>query len=237
MRKMRYLQGACALAITAGAAWAIAADHLDGPAAKADAASDITDLYAWANGNKVTVIMNVSPLAGAESKFSDAVQYAFHLENSAGYGMAGEKTDVVCTFDATQAINCVLGTPGGNVVDSVKGIANGEAGVTSDSQKLKVYAGLRADPFYFNLTSFNDAVATVKAAAGGLTFDMSGCPDLDATTSTLLIGMLQGTNMGAGAAVNFFESVNVLSIVLEIDKSLLNGGNIVAVWSSTHQGG
>jgi hypothetical protein len=236
MRKVRYLQGACALAITAGAAWAIAADHLDGPAATADAASDITDVYAWAKGDKLTVIMNVSPLATTQSQFSDAVQYVFHLENSGAYGTPGEKTDVVCTFDAMQNINCLLGTPGGNVADAVKGNANVTTGIMSDSQKMKVYAGLRADPFYFNLSGFKDAVSTVKAVAGTLMFDMSGCPTVDATTSTLLIGMLQGTNMGAGAPENFFGAANVLSIVLEIDKSLLAGGDIVAVWSSTHKG-
>jgi len=238
MHKIRYLQGACGLAIVAGTAWAIAADHLDSPAAKMDAASDITDVYAWSSTDKLTAILNVSPLATNTSKFSDAVQYVLHLESSAGYGKAGKKTDIVCTFDAAQAINCVLGEPGGTVVDFVKGNANTTNGITSDTLKMKVYAGLRADPFYFNLAGFNDAVATVKAAAGSLTFDGAGCPALDATTSTLLIGMLQGTNMGAGAAENFFEKVNVLSIVVEVDKTLVNGGgDIVSVWGSTNMGG
>jgi hypothetical protein len=44
--------------------------------------------------------------------------------------------------------------------------------------------------------------------------------------------------MGAGAAENFFEPLNVLSIVLEIDKALVNsGGPIVSVWGSTHKAG
>lgn len=238
MHKMRYLQGASALAIIAGTAWAIAADHLDGPNVKMDAAGDITDVYAWTANDKLTMILNVSPLATNTSKFSDAVQYALHLESSAGYGKAGTKTDIICTFDAAQAINCVLGAPGGNVIDFVKGDASTTNGITSDTLKMKVYAGLRADPFYFNLAGFNDAVATVKAAAGGLTFDGAGCPALDAATSTLLIGMLQGTNMGAGAAENFFGKVNVLSIVVEVDKTLVNGGgDTIAVWASTNMGG
>src|SRR4051794_35280555 len=119
MRKMRYLQGACALAITAGAAWAIAADHLDGAAVKVDAATDITDVYAWVASDKLTLVMNVSPLATTTSKFSDAVQYVFHVESSAGYSKPGEKTDIVCTFDAEQVIDCVLGAPGDKVADFV----------------------------------------------------------------------------------------------------------------------
>lgn len=236
MRKIRYLQGACALAITAGAAWAIAADHLDGPTVKMDAAADITDIYAWAASDKLNLVLNVSPLATTSSKFSDAVQYAFHLETSDAYGVPGKKKDIVCEFDADQKISCWLGEPGGAVEDFVKGDASPTAGITSDTLKMKVFAGLRADPFYFNLAGFNDAVATVKAAAPGLMFDATGCPTLDAATSTILIGMLQGTNMGGGAAQNFFEAVNVLSIVIELDKSYVTGGgNIVAVWASTHQ--
>lgn len=236
MRKIRYLQGACALAIVGGGAWAIAADHLDGAAAKKDATADITDVYAWAGNNKVTLIMNVVPLATTASKFSDAVQYVFHVESSATYGTAGEKTDIVCTFDVAQAINCVLGTPGDTVVDFVAGNAFTTNGITSDSLKMKVYAGLRADPFYFNLEGFNDAVGTVKMAAPTLMFDGAKCPMLNAATSTALIGQLQGTAKGTMPAENFFGALNVLSIVLELDKTLVNaGGPILAVWASTHK--
>ncbi len=237
MSRMSYLQGACVLTIMVGAAWAFAADHLDGEAVKVDPAADITDVYAWtAAGDKLAIVMNVAPLATATSKFSDAVQYAFHLESSAGYGMPGKKTDIVCTFDNAQAIHCQLGAPGGNVLDFVKGDASKPAGITSDSLKMKVFAGLRADPFFFNLEGFQDAVATVKGAAGGLTFDMAGCPALDAATSMLLVNMLQRTNKGVDPTENFFGAVNVLSIVLEIDKSSINsGGNIVSVWASTHK--
>lgn len=238
MHKMRYLQGACGLAIVAGTAWAIAADHLDGPTVKMDPAGDITDVYAWSSAGKLTLVLNVSPLATNTSKFSDAVQYALHVESSAGYGKAGTKTDIVCTFDAAQTVNCMLGAPGGNVIDFVKGDASTTNGITSDTLKMKVFTGLRADPFYFNLEGFNDAVATVKGAAASLTFDGAGCPALDANTSTLLIGMLQGTNKGMGAPANFFEKVNVLSIVLELDKTLVNGGgDTIAVWASTNMGG
>ncbi|HRI67774.1 MAG TPA: DUF4331 family protein, partial [Polyangium sp.] len=191
MRKIRYLQGACALAIVGGGAWAIAADHLDGAAAKKDAAADITDVYAWSGNDKLTLIMDVAPVATIESKFSDAVQYVFHVESSSAYGTAGEKTDIVCTFDTAQKVNCQLGSPGDVVVDFVTGDASTTAGITSDSLKMKVYAGLRADPFYFNLEGFNDAVGTVKMAAAGLTFDGAKCPTLDMATSMALIGQLQ----------------------------------------------
>lgn len=237
MRKTRWLQGACALAIALGGPSAFAADHLDGFKTPTD--TDINDVYAWAESDTLVLVMDTLPLAAADAKFSDAVQYAFHLESSAGFGQAGTKKDVICTFDAAQMIQCWVGDPAeGKVDDSVKGDASKAAGLTSDSGKIKVFAGVRADPFYFNLEGFQDAVSTVKSVAGMLTFDGAMCPMLDVNTATTLIGMLQGTNMGAGAAENFFATVNTLSIVLEIEKSLVTGGgNTVAVWGSTHMAG
>lgn len=237
MRKMRYLQGACALAITVGAAWAIAADHRDEVAVKADPAADINDVYAWSSSaDKLTIAMTVSPFATTTSKFSDAIYYAFHLESSPAYGMPGEKTDIICSFDAAQAIDCVLGAPGDKVLEFVKGDASAPAGITADSMKMKVFAGLRADPFYFNLEGFNDARATVMGAAAGLMFDGSGCPNVNAATSAVLVGQLQGTKVGTMPAANTFATANTLSIVVEVDKATVtSGGKIVAVWASTHK--
>lgn len=236
MRKTRWLQGALALAITLGGPSAFAADHIDGFDPGTD--GDITDVYTWAQNDKLVLVMNVNAVAAADAKFSDALHYAFHLESAAMFGTAGTKKDVVCEFDATQTIQCWVGDPAGKVDDSVTGDASASAGITSSSGKVKVFAGLRADPFYFNLGGFLDTVATVKSAAPTLTFDGADCPQLDANTATLLIGMLQGTNMGMGAAENFFAPLNVLSIVMELDKSLVaGGGDTVSVWASTHMKG
>lgn len=235
MRKIRWLQGAAALAIAAAGPLAQAADHLDSPGAVDDPAADITDVYGWVEGDNLLFVLNVVPAATTESKFSNAVQYALHVESSAAFGTAGEKQDIICTFAADQKISCWVGEQ-----DYLTGDASSTAGLKSASGKTRVYAGLRADPFYFNLEGFRDAVSTATdaAAAGALTFDTSGCPAIDTFTATTLIGMLQGTQMGAGAAMNFFEPLNVLSIVIEVDKSLVTGGGpILALWGSTHKAG
>lgn len=235
MRRMKWLEGAVAAAICLGGSSALAADHLDSKAAMEDPAADITDVYAWAEGTNMVLALNVAPLATASSKFSDAVQYALHLESSAGYGKTGDKIDILCTFDADQKISCWVGDK-----DYVTGDASDPNGLQSASGKVKVFAGLRADPFYFNLEGFKDAVGTVDAAetAGLITLDGTGCPTLDAATSHALVSQLQGTQKGTMPAKNFFETANVLSIVLEVDKSLVTtGGTTVSVWGSTHNGG
>lgn len=235
MRKTRWLQGAIALALTLGAPAAFAADHIDG--FDAGDSADITDLYTWASGDKLVLVMNTNAVAAADAKFSDAVQYAFHLESSTGFMTPGTKKDVICAFDTAQMIQCWVGDPAGKADDTVKGDASATSGLTSASGKIRVFAGLRADPFYFNLEGFLDTVATVKTAAPTLTFDGAGCPALDAITATTLQTMLKSTAMGAGAAENFFATLNVLSIVVELDKSLAGDGDIISVWASTHMAG
>jgi hypothetical protein len=224
-----------ALALTAAASSALGADHLDGPAAQADAASDITDTYSWLDGSKVVLVMNVSPLATTTSKFSDKVQYVFHTESSAAFGMAGTKEDIICTFDAAQKISCWWGASG-----YLTGDASATTGLASADGSFTVFAGLRDDPFFFNLDGFNATVATVEGAAAGLMFDAAGCPKLDAATSAALVGLLghdPNSTPPGGAAKDFFAGKNVLSIVLSISKSKLNaGGPIMSYWASTNKG-
>src|SRR5689334_12809021 len=67
-----------------------AADHLDAPLAVADPASDITDVYAFMRpepdgsggylpSTHLVMVMNVMPLAGTTSQFSNSVTYTFRL--------------------------------------------------------------------------------------------------------------------------------------------------------------
>src|SRR5262252_5542093 len=83
-RRIAYMRkiwlGSATAAIMVVSPLLLAADHLDGPAASADPAADITDVFAWMSSDAKTayMIMNVVPLATTSSKFSTAVQYVFH---------------------------------------------------------------------------------------------------------------------------------------------------------------
>ena len=209
---------------------AMAADHQDGPATTADPTSDITDVYAWTNADhtKVNLVMDVSPLATPNSKFSNAVQYVFHTSSGSAYGMTSGGTNVICTFDATQKISCWAGS------EYVTGDASHITGLTSASGKLKVFAGLRDDPFFFNLDGFKSTAAAVHVAAGSLAFDAAGCPTLDEPNSTALVTQLKQSPTHA-APVDHFLGLNVLSIVLQLDTSILaSGGAVVSIWGSTN---
>ncbi|MCA9514657.1 MAG: DUF4331 family protein [Myxococcales bacterium] len=218
------------LALSLGAPTAaLAADHLDAPATVADPTADINDVYVWQNGAKTVFVMTVFPAASADAKFSDAVQYVFHTASGASYGAASNKTDIICTFDAAQMVTCWVGADG----DYVTGDASGAAGLTSTSGKTKVFAGLRDDPFFFNLAGFQAAVAAVVNVAGGLTFDAAKCPTVSAEVSAAVVGLL-GSDGEGGAGMDFFAPLNTLALVVEVDKSLVTaGGPVVAVWGAT----
>jgi hypothetical protein len=231
-----WLRWACAAATLTVASSAMAADHRDAPGTKADPTTDINDVYAFVDGGKLILAMTVFPVAEADAAFSDAVQYVFNIDTGAGFPVTTESTKVVCTFAADQTATCYLGMPGQPSTDYVTGDAKGEAGVTSESGMFQVFAGMRADPFFFNLEGFTDAVSTVIGAAPTLTFDEANCPDVNLATSAVLVDQLQSTMQGAGPAQDFFLALNTLSIVASIDLSLFNPEhNTLSVWASTHR--
>ena len=234
MNRHAILKGAALLAASTLAPVVMAADHADGPAAKADKTTDIADLFTWVKGTKTYLVMDLGKDMHVGDKFSNVAQYVFHTTSAATYGAATKKSlDVICTFNVAQTIQCWAGK------EYVTGNASAAAGITSEDAKVKVFAGLRNDPFFFNLTGFQDAALIVHGAATGtpgLTFDRDGCPALDGQTSALLVNTLRTRAADGGPAVDTFAPFNVLSIVLEIDTTVLTaGGPILGVWASTNK--
>jgi hypothetical protein len=133
---------------------ATAADHLDSPTVRTDPAADINDVYAFVNPNdpgELVLAATVIPLAGAPTRFSDAVQYRFHIDN----GIAGDETTIRCTFKKAGQVFC-SGNNGLAARGAIGGIVTG--------QHLRVFAGLRDDPFFFDLAAFNTTRTTLSPA-------------------------------------------------------------------------
>jgi hypothetical protein len=227
--------GSSALMLVTGAV--LAADHADGPAASLDKTADIADLFSWAaaDGKTTYFALDLGKDMQAGSKFSNAVKYVFHTASMPAYGAAPsavKNLDIICTFDAAsvQKASCWVG--GAPVKDFVSGDASSP--ISSSSGKLKLFAGLRDDPFFFNLDGFNHVASVVHGAAGSLTFDASGCPALGSTGPVLAAGLAQDAN--GAPATDSFAAFNTLSIVLAVDTALVSeGGPIISVWASTNQ--
>jgi hypothetical protein len=243
---------AAALCMAGGAARA--ADHRDGPAVTAptgDPTIDITDVYAWmsADGTKVYLVMDVQGAdlgATTMTKFSNTALYALHLTSGTKFLENTNPDTIICRFTAetTQKFQC---WGPGTSPEYVTGEINNKAGYTSTSGKMKVFAGVRNDPFFFNIRGFRATGSTVKSVAGTLMFDPAGCPKIDSMTSGALVGLLKSNGMGGAGTDDFgkmgaapvkmgdLTNGNILSIAIVIDKSLITaGGKIVGVWGSTN---
>jgi len=221
------------------------ADHIDGPAASADPTADITDVFAWMSpdAQRVFLVMDLVRNATTASKFSNSVQYVFHTMSRARFGAApSPEVTILCTFDTAQTIQCWAGNEA-----YVTGDASNVNGITSSDGKLRVFAGLRNDPFFFNLPGFRQVSRTVAGALGALPADAAGCPAVDQATSNALVTQLRSLVpdpnnperfLGAnnGRSLNDFDRFNVLAIVLSVDKSVVTkNGPILSFSGSTNR--
>ena len=130
-----------------------AADHRDSPSVISDPVADMGDVYTFMNpndANELILIVTVFPGADAQSRFSDAVSYNFFLENNAD---PVESFQISCAFSADQMFTC-----SGPADISVVGQAGG--GIASNGG-MRVFAGLRDDPFFLDGDALNQTLATL----------------------------------------------------------------------------
>jgi hypothetical protein len=204
-----------------------AADHADGPATTAEPAADIDDVYTWMSpdATDLNLVMTIGRNVPPTFRLSDRVQYVFHTTSRPSFGApAGPEYNIICEAEANGQIRCWAG----NDV-FVGGDASTTAGIESRDARFKVFAGVRNDPFFFNLTGLNTVARTVGTVGGTLTFDAAGCPRLDAATAGSLV-----TTLRTGR--DDFLGFEAFAIVVSIDKSLVTrNGSIVSVYGSTHR--
>lgn len=131
-----------------------AADHLDSPSVGLDPAADINDVYAFVNpndSNEVILALTVTPLADTNSVFSDSVNYNFLITND-----AGDDITISCgrINGSAQTLQC----------DSDNGLsAGGFLNTINTNGDIRMFAGLRDDPFFFDLAAFNATVDQLSA--------------------------------------------------------------------------
>jgi hypothetical protein len=207
---------------------AFAADHLDTPTVTADPAADIGDLYAWtsSDGKRLNLIMDI-----VGRKFSDRVQYAFHVDSGPRLGQTTTTTTVLCRFDVANVVECWVGD-----ADYARGDASQPAGLEGRNKRFKVFAGLRDDPYFNNVRGTRAALnLAADAIQKGLApKDASGFFNLDAATSKQVLALWRLTN--GEPAKNFLTGWKTSALVISVDLAVVNGGGSqLAVWGRTYQ--
>ncbi len=216
--------GSC-LALAAAIPGTWASDHLDTPSVSADPAADLGDLYGWMSpdGRRLNLVMDI-----VGKRFSDRIAYVFHIDSGRDFGKTHSTATIDCRFDVSGNIRC----SGGG--DRVAGLADTPAGIVSQRQRFRVFAGLRDDPFANNVVGTRQAYAVAAAALGdGTSSDVAGCPAFSAKTAGEILDRWRHTD--GGPAQNFLAGWKTGALVVSIDvDSVDHGGPLLAVWAGTY---
>lgn len=212
----------------------MAADHIDAPAvgslSTGSSSADITDYYAFEspeNPDNYVFVTNVfgltAPASTGEISFSNDVMYEINIDND---GDNVEDLVIQTIFRNGKAI--VFGpvtprTPGmsSNIENagnraSVTITSNGAQPVVGNENDIKVFAGPRDDPFFMDFFKFVDIV---NGAGNALGIDVN--PPAD--------GMDYATSFDA-EGTDAFAGSNVLSVVIELPKSMLGTSDTFSSW-------
>lgn len=204
---------------------ALAANHLDTPTVIAEPRADIGDVFAWMSPDThhLNLVMTI-----VGRSFSDQLSYVFHVDSGKRFGETQRTLTIECRFTSAQAADCKAGD-----IDRAAGDASTPAGLESNNQHFKVFAGLRDDPFFNNVkgprAGYNVAA---EALANGTTRDAAGCPQFSAETSQRIRHEWRSTNAGPGT--NFLAGWQSAALVVSIDTAVVTrGGKMLAVWGAT----
>ena len=219
MRKKVFLTTVIGLSAAVGII--IAADHIDAPAVtgpgSASTGTDITDIYAFqspADNSKMVFVLNtqglLSPAATAAATFPSNVMYEFNIDNT---GDNVEDLVIQCLVKngkmrvygpvapSMTGTSSVVRTSGPVTEVSVTTYGTTPA-ITTSSDGIRIFAGPRDDPFFFDLTRFKEIIAGTQAGFRS--------PGVDA-----------------------FAGTNVMSVVVEVPKSMLGTAATITVWGET----
>jgi hypothetical protein len=135
-------------------------DHKDGPSTTADPAIDITDLYAWHNtaSNTFDIDLNFAGLRtpGQPAVYDDNTIYSIHINRSATTTF-NNNTDVEIDVRFGKSPAGFWGVQVVGVPGAAGALSGGVESIITDGPR-KVYAGLRDDPFFFDLDGFHAAL-------------------------------------------------------------------------------
>jgi hypothetical protein len=220
------LTAGIAIGVGDGPSGAGAADHLDAPGLTppgGDLRLDLTDIYAFrAAGGRTALVLNVNGLtkAGQQATFATGVpsvaatrrvSYNFRIDNN---GDARQDVVLAVTFGNPnqQGVQKLQVRRNGKVILNGKTSRFGRAVVNRGKGGVRAFAGMRDDPFFFDLDGF----INILSGEAGKSFLGCTSPRSDK-----------------------FAGSNVSSIVLELDRSLLTrrGSSNIGVWATTNRGG
>ena len=201
--------------VVAAAGIIYAADHIDAPSVT-NKPTDITDVYVFRaeNPDNMVFVANtqglLTPGATADAKFDENTMIEFNIDNN-----GDNVEDLVIQCIAKNGKMKVYGPSVPKVTGTVSYLNINKLSVQTDITKyeqdpvigigdngVKVFAGPRDDPFFFDLVRFRQVIAG------------------------------QATSFN-NPGNDTFAGTNVMGLVVEVPKSLLNSSGTINVWAET----
>ena len=224
-------------------------DHADTPAIAATPGADLTDLYIFpspTNSNNVVLAMCVHPLIASGQTTADKAYFDPNVLYQFKIDVNGDSVeDLVIQAKATgtgasQQIQ-VSGPvkPSRTGVQTVFETPNGTVGALNTpftlTNGVKVFAGVREDPFFFDLNQFFTILPDRANPIFPTTFTNTSGTAVS-TTPADPDQPMAGTWRGLGVAQDFLKGFNVLSFVVEVPKTMLQPSGSdgkIRVWMTT----
>jgi hypothetical protein len=215
MKKRKIFITTLLCVVVAAAGIIYAADHIDAPSVT-NKPTDITDVYVFRaeDPDNMVFVANtqglLTPGATADAKFDENTLIEFNIDNN-----GDNVEDLVIQCIMKNGKMKVYGPAVPKVTGTVSYLNINKLSVQADITKygqepvigigdngVKVFAGPRDDPFYFDLVRFRQIIAGQASAFNN--------PGNDT-----------------------FAGTNVMGLVVEVPKSLLNSNSNINVWAET----
>lgn len=220
MKKKILLGGLLGLVLAGGVL--IAADHIDAPAVTGPGSTspgnDITDVYAFqspADNSKMVFVLNtqglLSPTASATASFPSNVMYEVNIDNT------GDNVEDL-------VIQCLVQNGKMRVYGPVAPAATGlNSTVRTNGPATEVSVTAYGAATINTTTNANGTRIFAGPRDDPFFFDLVRFKEIIAGTQTSF------RNPG----VDTFAGTNVMSIVVEVPKSLLGSATTINVWAET----
>jgi hypothetical protein len=208
----------------------LSSDHQDTPEVELNPRCDINDVYAFpgAPGNIVLVMTTASPIAaGTNPSFDSDKLYQIKIDNDSPRDGI-EDLVLQFTFSGTGSGQTVtmrgptapVQTGTVNKLKNIDATVSGAVNTTLANGSVRLFAGLRDDPFFLDLERFFRIVPDRRPVTGELSM-------LPSTPSATCF-------RDAGSAVDYLAGFNCLAIVVELPVAQLTAGGtpVLGLWGT-----
>jgi hypothetical protein len=194
-----------------------AADHIDAPAVtgagNTSIGADITDIYAFqspADNSKMVFVLNtqglMSPATSMTASFPNNVLYELNIDNN---GNNVEDLVIQCLVQngkirvygpvapATTGTTSTIVASAPYVEASVTAYGAAAPTIGTNASGMKVFAGPRDDPFFFDLARFKEIIAGSQSS-----FRSPGVDAFAGTNVMSIVVEVPKSTLGAAATIN-----------------------------------